>query len=72
MESLAETLKTKLASRGARGVIGLQRQFKIMDDDNSKALNKYEFNKALSDYMLGFTSAENGALFDYFDVDNSG
>jgi len=53
-------------------MIGLQRQFKIMDDDNSKSLNKYEFNKALTDYMLGFSAAENGALFDYFDVDSGG
>ena len=72
MEQLAETLKNKLASRGARGIIGLQRQFKIMDDDNSKSLNKYEFNKAMTDYMLGFSAAENSALFDYFDVDSSG
>lgn len=56
MEQLAEQLKTKLASRGARGIIGLQRQFKIMDDDNSKSLNKYEFNKAMTDYMLGFSA----------------
>ena len=72
MEALAEQLKNKLASRGARGIIGLQRQFKIMDDDNSKSLNKYEFNKAMTDYMLGFTADENGRLFDYFDVDSSG
>jgi len=43
-----------------------------MDDDNSKSLNKYEFNKAMTDYMLGFSAAENSALFDYFDVDSSG
>ena len=40
--------------------------------DNSKNLNKYEFNKAMTDYMLGFSAAENSALFDYFDVDSSG
>ena len=71
-EALAEKLKDKLASRGARGIIGLQRQFKIMDDDNSKSLNKYEFTKAMTDYMLGFSQAEISALFSYFDVDNSG
>ena len=43
-----------------------------MDDDNSKSLNKPEFNKALTDYKLGFTTAENAALFEYFDVDGSG
>jgi Ca2+-binding EF-hand superfamily protein len=43
-----------------------------MDDDNSKSLSKYEFNKAMTDYMLGFSAEENGQLFDYFDVDSSG
>jgi len=43
-----------------------------MDDDNSKNLNKYEFNKAMTDYMLGFSAEENGQLFSYFDVDSSG
>lgn len=43
-----------------------------MDDDNSKSLDKNEFNKALTDYKLGFTKAENAALFEYFDVDGSG
>jgi Ca2+-binding EF-hand superfamily protein len=71
-EALAEALKTKLASRGARGIIGLQRQFKIMDDDNSKTLNAAEFNKALTDYKLGFSKAECLTLFNYFDVDTSG
>merc|ERR1719191_757651 len=71
-EELAEALRQKLVSRGARGFIGLQRQFKIMDDNNSRSLDKYEFTKAITDYMLGFTEGEMQALFSYFDVDNSG
>jgi Ca2+-binding EF-hand superfamily protein len=71
-EALADALKTKLASRGARGIIGLQKQFKIMDDDNSKTLNSAEFNKALNDYKLGFSKAECLTMFNYFDVDTSG
>jgi len=43
-----------------------------MDDDNSKSLNKAEFNKALTDYKLVFTTGECAALFEYFDVDSSG
>jgi hypothetical protein len=39
-------------------MIGLQRQFKIMDDDGSKNLNQMEFFKALQDYKLGFSKAE--------------
>lgn len=57
-EELSEALRSKLVSRGARGFIGLQRQFKIMDDNNSRSLDKYEFTKAMQDYMLGFTEGE--------------
>lgn len=71
-EALAELMRQKLAGRGARGFIGLQRQFKIMDDNNSRSLDKYEFSKACSDYMLGFTEGEMQKLFAYFDVDHSG
>jgi len=71
-EVLAEVMKEKLAKRGSKGFIGLQRQFKIMDDDNSKSLNKYEFTKACTDFMLGFNQQELTALFGYFDVDGSG
>jgi len=49
-EELAGKLKDKLVSRGSRGFIGLQRQFKIMDDNNSKSLDKYEFTKAMNDF----------------------
>jgi len=71
-EQLAEALKNKLASRGGRGIIGLAKQFKIMDDDNSKSLDKNEFTKAMSDFGLGFAQGQIAALFDYFDVDNGG
>lgn len=54
-EDLVERLKTKLASRGARGIIGLGKQFRIMDDNNSRSLDIYEFTKAMKDYMLGFS-----------------
>jgi hypothetical protein len=43
-----------------------------MDDDNSKNLDKAEFNKAMQDFALGFTVQQCSALFDYFDVDRSG
>jgi Ca2+-binding EF-hand superfamily protein len=43
-----------------------------MDDNNSKSLDKYEFTKALNDYMLGFTEGEIQKLFAYFDFDRSG
>jgi Ca2+-binding EF-hand superfamily protein len=43
-----------------------------MDDNNSRSLDKYEFTKAMTDYMLGFTEGEIQKLFQYFDFDRSG
>jgi Ca2+-binding EF-hand superfamily protein len=71
-EELVERLRTKLASRGARGIIGLGKQFRIMDDNNSRNLDLYEFTKAMKDYMLGFSDTEIKSLFGYFDVDRGG
>ncbi len=71
-EDLAERLRAKLATRGARGIIGLGKSFRIMDDNNSRSLDLYEFTKAMKDYMLGFTDTEIRGLFAYFDYDRSG
>ena len=71
-EALAMQLRNKLGSRGARGVIGLQRQFRIMDDDGSKSLNQYEFTKAMNDFQLNFSQSEIGMLFKFFDVSGDG
>ena len=35
---MVKMFKDKLAARGARGVIGMQRIFKIMDDNGSGTL----------------------------------
>ena len=38
VQNALRNLRDKLASRGARGITGLGRQFRIMDDDNSRSL----------------------------------
>jgi hypothetical protein len=40
-------LRAELKSRGASGIVGLGRKFRIMDDDGSKSLNMAEFKKAM-------------------------
>ncbi len=47
---LVERFRNKLRSRGGRGFIGLRRQFKIMDDNNSSTLDQYEFKKGIKDF----------------------
>jgi len=43
-----------------------------MDDNHSMSLDKFEFNKAMNDYMLGFSEGEIAKLFSHFDTDRSG
>ena len=71
-EDLLARLRNKLASRGARGIIGLGKQFRIMDDNNSHSLDKYEFTKAMQDYLLGFSEGEIAMLFQTFDYNRTG
>lgn len=44
-----------MRQRGARGIIGLKRVFKIIDDDNSGFIDMNEFQKALKDYRVNLT-----------------
>ena len=43
-----------------------------MDDNHSLSLDKFEFSKAMSDYMLGFSEGETQTLFAHMDYDRSG
>jgi len=65
-------VRTKLASRGARGIIGMGKQFKIFDDNNSRSLDFYEFTKAMKEQMLGLTDSDIKSLFDTFDRNRDG
>jgi len=71
-DALMDRLRQKLKSRGAHGMIGLQRNFKIMDDNHSLSLDKYEFSKAMTDFMLGFNQTELTQLFEAFDGNRNG
>jgi Ca2+-binding EF-hand superfamily protein len=67
-----EKVRQRLNQRGARGFIGLQRQFKIMDDDNDRGISYREFTKALKDYKIDLNDDESRAVFREFDTDGSG
>ncbi|GMH90085.1 hypothetical protein TL16_g11660 [Triparma laevis f. inornata] len=69
---IIERLKKQLASRGARGIIGLGRKFKIMDDSGNGALSPEEFKKAMAECALDLSESEVMSLFKYFDKDGSG
>lgn len=67
-----DMFRQKLAGRGARGLLGLAKQFKIADDDNSKNLDMSEFKKAVRDFRVGLSDSDSEKLFRIFDRDRSG
>jgi len=69
---LIENLREGLAKRGARGMIGLQRIFKIMDDDPSGTLSIQEFWKACKDFRIKISEDECRQIFDLFDENDDG
>lgn len=72
VEQNMEKLRQQLIARGARGIVGLQRKFRIVDDDGSKSLNMVEFKKAIRECALNMTDLQLSQLFGYFDKDRSG
>lgn len=67
-----EVLRAKCLARGANGISGLSRLFKIMDDNKNKKLDLDEFRKGISEYGLQYSKEEMGELFLAFDKDRSG
>jgi Ca2+-binding EF-hand superfamily protein len=47
VNNVLDNLRRQLAARGARGIIGLSRRFRSMDDDGSQSLSYAEFRKAV-------------------------
>jgi len=69
---IIKDLKEQLKERGARGIVGLSRKFKIMDDDGNGALSPVEFKKAMRECALDLSEDDCHALFVHFDTDCSG
>ena len=62
--------RDRLKMRGARGIVGLQRIFKDMDDDGSNCLNLFEFQKACNKFKIGISDEYLPTLFNAFDLNN--
>jgi Ca2+-binding EF-hand superfamily protein len=67
-----ERFKDELHNRGGRGMIGLFKQFKLFDTDQSGYLDKYEFKKAVEDYEVNVHPKDLDNLFNSFDQDGNG
>jgi len=53
-------------------MVGLQRIFKVMDDDNSGSLSLREFSKACKEFKVGISEQNVPILFDLFDENKDG
>ncbi len=69
---MVERFRNKLRSRGGKGMIGLRRQFKIMDDNNSGSLDLYEFKKGIKDFQIDIPEQDIENLFKAFDLNGNG
>lgn len=67
-----ERMKIALIKKGTRGIIGLKRQFKILDDDNSGKIEFNEFEKGLTSFGIEVHPRDVETLFDAFDADKNG
>lgn len=71
-ENLLKLFTDKIRARGIRGLVGLQRIFSIMDDDNSGSLTQREFFKACKDFKVGISEENVPTLFSKFDQNGDG
>lgn len=53
-------------------MVGIQRLFKIIDDDNSGVLSQQEFAKCCKDFKIGISEENIPILFAYFDSNRDG
>lgn len=53
-------------------MVGLRRQFKIMDDNGSGTLDLYEFKKAVRDFQVDIDPKDVENLFKSMDLNSNG
>ena len=72
VEAVLERLRASLKRRGAEGIRGLGRHFKIVDRDRSGSLDADEFANACRINRLGLSDSEQRVLMRAFDADGNG
>ena len=67
-----DKFRERILARGGKGILGLARQFKIFDDNNSGTLDLPELTKAIRDFKVDLSPNEIKVLFNLLDTDQSG
>lgn len=70
-DELLDMIRNKIKSRGARGIMGLGRIFKIYDDSGNGQLDIEESKKAFAEMRLGLSDDQTHRAFQIFDRDGS-
>ena len=68
LELALERFKSSVIQKGTRGLIGLKRQFKILDDANDGTLDVYDFQKGLDDYSVEVDVKDIETLYYAFNI----
>jgi Ca2+-binding EF-hand superfamily protein len=71
LELALERFKSNIIQRGTRGIIGLKRQFKILDDSNDGTLDINDFQKGLHDYNVEVPFMDVESLYLGFKIDGT-
>ncbi|KAL4439152.1 hypothetical protein ABPG74_008927 [Tetrahymena malaccensis] len=72
IELILIRIKNRLASKGPRGFLTLERQLKTTDVDNDGRLNLAEFKKSISNFKIEVTETEVTIIFNLFDPQETG
>ena len=65
-------IKNRLSTRGAKGFLNLQRQLRILDNDNDGLINIHELRKGIRDLRIELTDTEIDLVFQFFDRAKTG
>ncbi|XP_030369783.1 calcyphosin-like protein [Scaptodrosophila lebanonensis] len=65
-------LRLQCLSRGATGILGMARAFRIMDHEGNRKLNLKQFKKGIKHAGIDVTDPEVNELFQRFDADGNG
>jgi 6,7-dimethyl-8-ribityllumazine synthase len=71
-ETLIEIFRESLKTKGARGIVGIGRKFRIVDDNKNGQIELGEFTKATHEHALGWSPDQIKTVFNAFDSDRSG
>jgi Ca2+-binding EF-hand superfamily protein len=71
-EEVNEKFMKVVFSRSGGGILGLARNFRIIDSDHSGQLTLAEFKNAMTKFRVGLNAQEIEILFNHYDRDHSG